>query len=619
MTPELHRLLRAAVLCLVWMMLHPMENHAQVYVNRTYEAGLDAMWQGHGVAAADYDGDGDLDVYIASQLKYDRFNPRSWNRLYRNNGDGTFSDVTEESGTRVDFLPDMPVKIFGNKHSVSWADYDRDGDPDLFLTLVGPEVLFRNNGDGTFTDVADAAGLNTGELDEFETSGATWWDYDLDGWLDLYISSWKGPNRFYRNNGDGTFEDIGAATGLDDEAQTWMSIAWDINDDDLPDLYLANDFGANTLYLNQGGGIFIDASAEWGLADEGESMGLALDDASGDGFPDLYVTNNAVREGDALLNTFFLGAAQGPLQDTAGAYGIANTNWAWGTEFFDGDLDGDLDLFVVNGALIERNTPNRYFQNMLREEGTLRWVDISSATRTDGRAESHGLLVFDLEDDGDLDLIVTNWDEPLYLLVHPGSSNNWLKVALEGTSSNKEGFGSVITLISDGRHQYRWHTGVDFLGQSIQPAHFGLGASTSFDAIEVEWPGGMRERWEGGIANRTLTLTQGTGTLVSTSVDMLPDGHAELVVYPHPAVGTVTFELGTASLSDPATAPYGGQPITWTVFDIMGRKVASLSDPAGRSRVRFETGAWAPGVYLLNVSSPSGLPMKTRPFIVASR
>jgi len=593
--------------------LFPDDSRAQVYVNRTYEAGLDAMWQGHGVAAADYDGDGHLDLYIASQLKFDRFNPRSWNRLYRNDGDGTFTDVTQEAGAQVDFLPDMPVKIFGNKHSVSWADYDRDGDPDLLLTQVGPEVLFRNNGDGTFTDIADAAGLNGGELDEFETSGATWFDFDLDGWLDLYISSWKGPNRFYRNRGDGTFEDIGAATGMDDEAQTWMSISWDVNDDDLPDLYLANDFGANTLYLNQGNGQFVDASAEWGLADEGESMGLALDDASGDGFPDLYVTNNAVREGDAMLNTFFLGAAQGPLQDSAGPLGIANTNWAWGTEFFDGDLDGDLDLFVVNGALIERNTPNRYFRNMLREEGALRWTDIASASQVDGRAESHGLLVFDVEDDGDPDLLITNWDEPLYFLVHPGSSNRWLKVALEGTTSNKEGFGSVITVITQEGRQQRWYNGVDFLGQSIQPALFGLGTETTYEAIEVEWPGGMTERWPGGEASQTVRLVQGSGTLVSTFVERpvaLPD---EMSVYPNPAAGSVTFRLDAADDQGIYTAG-PSRRVEWSVHDMLGRRV--WHGTGSSTRLSLDSGNWIPGVYtVLAIDRVSGKRW-SRPFVV---
>lgn len=570
---------------------------AQVFENRTYEAGLDAMWQGHGVGTADYDGDGDLDLYIASRLKYDPFNTRSWNRLYRNNGDGTFTDTTDEAGVQVDFLPDLPAKIFGNKYAVAWADYDRDGDPDLLLTNVGPEVLFLNNGDGTFTDVADAAGLNDGVPDELETAGATWWDYDLDGYLDLYLSSWNGPNRFYRNLGDGTFENIGAATGLDDDARTWMSMAWDINNDDLPDLYLVNDFGPNTLYLNQGNSAFLDASAEWGLADDGESMGLALGDVSGDAYPDLYISNNAVREDPDLFNTFFLGASAGPLIDEAGTYGIANTNWAWGTEFFDGDLDGDLDLFVVNGALLERNTPNRYFRNNLLETGSLSWEDRSTNSQTDGTAESHGLLVFDMEDDGDPDLLVTNWGEPPYLLVHPGSSNNWLKVELEGTTANKEGFGAVITLVTEAGQQYRWHNGTDFLGQNIQPAMFGLGRETAYTAIEVEWPGGMTERWEGGPASTTVSLKQGTGVLVNVTIEQPQDRHQEneLIPFPNPAVNTVTFGWSRADWNRAAVS--NGSTFTWSIHDMLGRAVARFESQGSARRVEIETSSWPPGLY----------------------
>ena len=605
--------------CVIFLCGSPTLLHAQVFANQTYEAGLDAMWQGHGVGTADYDGDGDLDIYIASRLKHDPFNPRSWNRLYRNDGDGTFTDVTAAAGVRVDFLPDLPVKVFGNKFSVSWADYDRDGDPDLLLTHVGPEVLFRNNGDGTFTNVADEAGLNAGAPDEFETAGATWWDYDLDGWLDLYLSSWNGPNRFYRNRGDGTFEDVGAQTGMDDEARTWMSLSWDINRDGLPDLYLANDFGPNTLYVNEGGGLFTDASLEWGLADEGESMGLALGDVSGDDYPDLYITNNAVRE-DALLNTFFLGANQGPLEDRAAAFNVSNTDWAWGTEFFDGDLDGDLDLFVVNGALLERNTPNRYFRNMLVEEGALRWMDVSSSSQADGRAESHGLLVFDMDEDGDPDLLITNWDEPLYLLVNQSARGNWLKVNLEGTQANKDGVGAVITLITSAGRQYRWYNGVDFLGQSIQPALFGLGSLSSYESIEIAWPGGARERWEGGPANQTVTLIQGTGTTVSTSVDRVRADSAELTAYPNPAVGVITFALRPASGEDtPGALNKGQYPLTWTVYDMMGRQVATVSNARGSTDVQFDTNTWAAGVYLLQVRSSTGSVQRSRPFMVASQ
>ncbi len=612
-------ILTAACCLMSWLVVVP-DAAGQVFENRTYDAGLDAMWQGHGVGTADYDGDGDQDLYIAARWKHDPFNPRSWNRLFRNNGDGTFEDVTASAGAQVDFLPDLPAKVFGNKFSVAWADYDRDGDPDLLLTHVGPEVLFRNNGDGTFTDVATDAGLNPadGTTDDFETAGATWFDFDLDGYLDLYLSSWNGPNRFYRNNGDGTFEDISESTGMDLEDRTWMSMSWDVNRDGWPDLYLANDFGPNTLFINLKNGQFADRTSEWGLGDPGESMGLALGDASGDGFPDLYVTNNAVRGGDMLLNTFFLGAAVGPLIDTAQAEGIANTDWAWGTEMFDGDLDGDLDLFVVNGALIERGTPNRYFKNRKADIGVFRFEDASASSQADGRAESHGLLVFDVENDGDPDLLITNWDEPLYLLTHPGTTNTWLKVGLQGSSANLEGFGSEITLFTAKGEQKRFHNGVDFLGQNIQPAMFGLGSLTSYDAIEVIWPGGMTERWEGGPASTLRTLVQGTGTLIATNTEELSLPESSTAVYPNPARDHVSFILESV----PADSPSEWIPAstdwaqTWTVYDALGRRMASGQAGFGRQEIRLDTSSWAAGLYLLKVSVAGSWSDESRPFVV---
>ncbi|MDA0378405.1 MAG: CRTAC1 family protein, partial [Bacteroidetes bacterium] len=539
-----------------------LPSQAQVFVNRTFDAGLDRMWQGNGVATADYDGDGWLDVYLVSRLTHEAGNARSWNRLYRNNRDGTFTETTLEAGVRVDFLPALPATIFGNKSGAAWGDYDRDGDPDLFLTHVGPEVLFRNNGDGTFTDVANEAGLNRPDAatDESETSGATWWDFDLDGYLDLYVSSWTGRNAFYRNNGNGTFTDIGQETGLDLEDRTWMSLPWDVDLDGWPDLYLANDFGPNRLFRNNGNGMFTDVTAQWGLGDEGESMGLALGDVSGDGWPDLFITNNAVRGGGVLANTFFLGAASGPLQDVAAQYGIENTDWAWGTEFSDLDLDGDLDLLVVNGAFLERNTPNRFFRNMTKEEGVFRFEDVSGPSGVDGRAESHGLLVFDPNNDGALDLLVTNWGEPLYFLVHPGPAKRWLKVGLRGVSTNPDGVGSRIRVLTTEGWQIRWHDGVDFLGQSIQPAHFGMGLATTYEAIEVTWPGGMTERFAGGATSTTVILHQGTGTAVGTERTPRTSCSDVVSAYPVPARDRVILEME--------------RPTMWTIHDLLGKMVA---------------------------------------------
>ncbi|NBW93242.1 MAG: T9SS C-terminal target domain-containing protein [Bacteroidetes bacterium] len=191
---------------------------------------------------------------------------------------------------------------------------------------------------------------------------------------------------------------------------------------------------------------------------------------------------------------------------------------------------------------------------------------------------------------------------------------------LEGTQANKDGVGAVITLITSTGRQYRWYNGVDFLGQSIQPALFGLGSLSSYESIEIMWPGGAKERWEGGPANRTVTLTQGTGTTVSTSVDRLRADIAELTVYPNPAVGVVTFTLRPEyGATTPEALNNSGYPLTWTVYDTMGRQVAIVSNSPGSSHVKLETNTWAAGVYLLQVRSSSGSVKRSLPFIVASQ
>lgn len=562
---------------------------AQVFENRTYESGLDGVWQGQGVATADYDGDGDQDVYMVSKLSHDPFNPRSWNRFYSNNGDGTFTEVTDEAGVRVDFLPLLPRKLFGNKWGASWADYDRDGDPDLFLTNVGPEVLFRNNGDGTFTDVADDAGLNIpdSDTDEDETSGGMWWDFNLDGYLDLYVSSWIGKNRFYVNNGDGTFTNIAPDTGLDLEDRTLLSVSWDQDRDGWPDLYLVNDFGENRFLRNLGNGQFEDQSHLWGLDDAGESMGVAVGDVNGDLLPEIFVTNNATRL-DRRLNTFFVGGLTPPLLESAVDLGLQNADWAWGTEFADGDLDGDMDLFIVNGFLLEGNTPNRYYKNMLVEEGSMRWVEDSETVGLNGMAESRGLLLFDGNQDGALDVLISNWGQPPYYYESTASSNEWLKVSLNGVTSNPHGFGAEIRLYSELGIQSRFYNGADYLGQSVQPAHFGLDSNGTYDAIEVIWPNGIRERWEGGNASRLVLLTEGTGQLIPTHTEEHPDKPVLADVFPVPAAHSVTFKSTNGA--------------KWSVWDILGRPVPyqnASGVTSGKLSVTLDVSSWTPGLYIL--------------------
>ncbi|NNE70069.1 MAG: VCBS repeat-containing protein, partial [Rhodothermales bacterium] len=299
--------------------LGPRSAAAQVFVERGVEAGLTAAVHTTGVAVADYDGDGDLDLYTVAASQHVDGQPDTYSRLFRNEGDGTFLDVTEVAGVRAPVFG-FPDRYMGNRFGASWADFDSDGDPDLLITQIGPEILFENNGDGTFSDISDLAGINRGAppADTTETAGATWLDYDRDGLLDVYLNNWNGPNRFYRNTG-GEFEEVGIALGVADTSRTWTTMPLDANHDGWPDLYLANDFGPNALYLSQGGQSFTDATLEYRVGDEGHGMGLAVGDINGDLLLDLYVTNIAQT---IYQNVLFVGLQGPPYEEVASFLGV---------------------------------------------------------------------------------------------------------------------------------------------------------------------------------------------------------------------------------------------------------------------------------------------------------
>lgn len=587
---------------------------AQRYDEVASTAGLNTAWEGNGVAVADYDRDGDLDLYHVSRKSQNALDSRSWNRLFQNQGDGTFIDVTISAGVRADFLPEVGIHQFGSKVSASWADYDNDGDPDLFLANVGPEVLFRNNGDGTFTDVANQAGLQVVEQadNEAENVGGLWWDYDVDGFLDLYISSWTGNNRFYRNSGDGTFEDLSTETGLGLADRTWMAMPYDFNTDGLPDLYLANDFGPNQLFLNQGGNQFLEATAEFGLYDAGESMGIAFGDVNHDSFPELFITNNTAAR--RYFNSFFLARPGLPYQESAVAFGLEDTNWGWGTEFFDADNDGDLDLFAVNGAFLENDTPNRLFKNLFLEDGLLSFDDISESSRTDGRAESHGLVVFDLEYDGDLDMLVSNYSEPVYLLRNRGVIGKWFKVDLEGTLSNRDGLGASLMLRSGGVTMYRENDAIDFLGQSIQPVHFGLGTVSQVDELHIKWPSGRVDTWLNLSINQIFRAVEGSGIGVDVESpdSRVPNygiSNSMLKTYPMPALDNVTIQYENSEDHEKELS----------VFTISGQEVLSLQIPPSSSiltEVKLDVSELPNGLYLIRLAGNRSTSIGTGSFLV---
>ncbi len=514
-------------------------------------AGIDHLQRGNGVAVADYDQDGDLDIFMVAHPSFDPLDEITWNRFFENNGDGTFDDVTIQAGFDEQYVNTGDPATTGEKMGVAWGDYDNDGFPDLFLTNSREDQLYHNQGDGTFVDVTEQAGV-AGCNDCYSSSGL-WWDPDIDGDLDLYVSNLKGANTMFQNQGDGSFVDITEQSGLAGFGITWASVPLDVGKEGFLDLYTINDTQENQFFENREVDIsFNEASQAYRLNDEGAGMGVTIGDYNNDGLFDIYLTNIFNHHPNPLYTN--LGTRR--FQDDAAEMGVADTGWGWGTKFFDCDHDGDEDLYAVNGveqkAYIEgveqQDVSNFFFKNQLME-GTEGFSDWSVASGTNGEAKSRGLEVFDYDDDGDLDLVVANILESSFLyrneLIKESQpeSANWIKIWLEGTTSNRDAIGTEVKVTLNGVSFYRWHHGAGFLSQSLKPVHFGLGSAQVIDKIQITWPGGEVEAVYNVPVNQTMRLMEGDNPIVTGMDDDLAEHHFEVYNYPNPYKSSTTLHL----------------------------------------------------------------------------
>lgn len=574
------------------------KSSAQDFQRVEHLAKIDHLTSHNGVAVADYDRDGYLDVFFVGTRSFDVNDETTWNRLLRNKGDGTFEDVTLEAGFDVQFVNTGIPATLGEKMAASWGDYDNDGFPDLFLSNSRKNQLYHNQGDGTFADVTAEAGV--AGCNECYTSGGLWWDHDRDGDLDLYVSDLKGPNHMYENQGNGTFEDITESTGLGGSGVTWASVVLDVGKDGFLDLYNANDTQENQFFENRSGIHYNEASKAYRLNDEGAGMGLAIGDYNNDGYFDIYVTNIFNHH----PNPLYTNTGNRRFSDMATEMGVDNAGWGWGTKFFDYDHDGDEDLYVVTGVVSkqyingeEQLDENNFFFKNLYMEGTPGFLNWSVESATNGEAKGRGLEVFDFDEDGDLDLLVANVGQPPYLYrnetikENQPPSKNWLKIRLEGTTSNRDAIGTEVKITIEGSSYYRWHHGSGFFCQSLIPVHFGLGNATSIDEIQVIWPSGRREVIHNVAANQTLNLVEGDQEVVT-------DVNDEIVVsteksyqgnYPNPFTEKTTFrfelkrpgslELKIFSITGQVlsnmhrTGPKGWLELNWNGVDAKGNQI----------------------------------------------
>ncbi len=498
-----------------------------------------------GVALLDYDGDGYLDVYLVNGAEIpslEKTSPAYWNRLFHNNGDGSFTDVTEKAG----------VAGAGYGMGVAVGDYDNDGRPDLFLASVTGNQLFHNNGDGTFTDVTVKAGVGGAKHNgrKMWSVGAGWFDYNRDGLLDLFVVNycqWEvnkdpycalkeglraychpnkyGPlfNTLYRNNGDGTFTDVSHETGIDAYWGKGMSISFaDYDGDGFLDAFVTNDTTPNFLFHNVGGKRFEEVAVAAGVAYSPDgnalsSMGSDFRDVNNDGRPDIWHT--AVEHEDFPL---YLNQGKGIFFDSTFPSGLGmltNRMTGWSNGIFDFDNDGWKDLFVARANVMDNiheaipaemyPEPNSIFRNL----GNGKFEEVGNMAGPDFQIPGahRGVAFGDIDNDGRIDAVVTSLDGQVKLFRNvTQNGHHWILLRLVGTKSNRMGLGAQVRLTTDdGKTQWNQATtAVGYACSSDSRVHFGLGNSSMIRELEVVWPSGIRQLLRDVRVDQILTIEE---------------------------------------------------------------------------------------------------------------
>ena len=552
---------------LVEIALSPSTNHPLQFVDVAAKAGLNIpeVWggidhkrsiieaKGSGLAFFDYDHDGWLDIYLTNGNRLDT----TWaagkaptSHLYKNNRDGTFTDVTEKSG----------LGVTGWQTGVCVGDYNNDGWDDLFCCFWGHNILFRNNGNGTFTDVTRKAGLYQEKVRW--GAGCSFLDYDRDGCLDLFVCNyvelepsniapatdphfcqWKGvpvlcgprglpggTNILYHNNGDGTFSDVSQSSGILKPGPRYSitAVSYDFDNDGWPDIYVAVDSEPSILFKNNHDGTFTDIAVASGCAysdagHEQAGMGVAVADYDCDGWFDIFKTNFA----DDTCNLYH-NNGDGSFTDVAVSAGIgANSSYvAWGCGFLDYDNDGWPDIMQINGHVYPEidnyhfgqsyKNPRLIYRNM--GDGSFKDVSAAMGPGITERFSSRGAAFGDYDNDGDVDALILNMNDlPSLLRNDGGNQQNWIKLKLIGTKCNRTAIGARVRVIT-GKHiqMDEVNSGTSVMSQSDLRLHFGLGTNNDVDMIEVKWPTTQKlERFAHIRANQILTIREGEG-IVST-------------------------------------------------------------------------------------------------------
>ena len=519
---------------------------------------------GGGVSFCDFDGDGWDDVTYSSTDGSQLF-------FFKNNN-GVLTQV------------DLGINNLYRVKQVIWIDYDSDGDKDFFATsITGLNKLYQNDGNMNFTDITVSSGLFT---DNKRSYGASFGDIDNDGDLDVFISNRDDitENQYsylYRND-NGTFVDITATAGISLENQlSFCSVFFDYNNDGYQDIYVSNDksVNMNRLYKNNGNGTFTDVSVASGAGISIDAMSTTIGDYNNDGWFDIYVTNSPGGNHHLKNN------GDGTFTDVASSIGTGFYSVGWGAVFLDADNDADLDLYVSSSET--GLVPNRLTSAFYENQGDDTYLIPNAIGFENDARKSYCNAIGDVDNDGFPDIIVMNDTENNFLWKNTTvNTNNWLKVKLQGTTSNRDGIGSKIELMAGGKVQYRYTlNGEGYLSQNSNTEFFGLKDATTIDYIKITWLSGIVDQLTNVAVNQTLNVVEGQNVLATDTFTQ-----ANFSVYPNPSDTVFTIELNNFEADN-----------TLVVYDLLGRKVKTKKLTTQKESI--DLSGVSEGVYIFKIAS----------------